>query len=187
MGAIPKLKFSVEEYLTLDRQAERKSEYHEGELFPVIDASIEHSSLGVNLAAILQPKLRKTGCRALFFLRTRVSPSQYVYPDLAILCGEPKLTDEHADTVTNPKVIFEILSPSTADYDHGGKFALYRMLPSFEEYVLISQDRMYVEVFRKRSSNDWSLQIIEDPSQTVRIESVGIEFVLGDLYEGVLS
>ena len=184
---MPKLKFSVEEYLALDRQAERKSEYHDGELSPVIDASIEHASLAVNLAAMLQPKLRKTDCKGMIALRTRVSPSQYVYPDLAILCGEPKLTDEHADTVTNPKVIFEILSPSTADYDHGGKFALYRTLGSFEEYLLISQDRMYVEVFRKRSSNDWSLQIIEDPIQMVRIESVGIEFVLGDLYEGVLS
>ena len=82
-------------------------------------------------------------------IRVRVSPKKYLYPDLLVYCGEPQLTDEVEDTITNPKVIVEVLSPSTANYDQGGKFRLYQQLPSFEEYVLVSQDTPRVEVSRK--------------------------------------
>ena len=179
------MKLGLEEYLILDRQAERNSEYYDGELFPVVDAGIAHTTLEMNLAGILQPRLRKTGCSGHPSLRIRVSPTQYVYPDLAIICGQPNLTDETADTATNPRIILEILSPSTADYDHGGKFELYRLLLSFEEYLLVSQDKPLVKIFRKQSPNDWSLQIVSDMDAPVRIQSLGIEFPLGELYEGI--
>lgn len=186
MGALPKMKPSVEEYLTLDRQAERNSEYHDGELFPIIDATRQHSSIAFNLGIVFGPRLKNSGCQGLLSpLRLRVSPTQYVFPDFMIVCGKPVITDEHRDTITNPKVILEILSPSTADYDHGGKFELYRMLPSFEEYLLVSQDKPLVEIFRKQSPNDWSLQIVTAVDSLVRIQSLGIEFPVGELYEGI--
>lgn len=186
MGALPKMKLSVEEYLILDRQAERNSEYHDGELFPIIDATRQHSSIAFNLGMVFGPRLRNSGCQGLMSpLRLRVSPTKYVFPDFIIVCGKAVLTDEHRDTITNPKVILEILSPSTADYDHGGKFELYRMLPSLEEYLLVSQDKPLVEIFRKQSPNDWSLQIVSDFDALVRIHSLGIEFPLGDLHEGI--
>ena len=102
-----------------------------------------------------------------------------------IVCGKPIVTDEHRDTITNPKVILEILSPSTADYDHGGKFELYRLLSSLEEYLLVSQDKPLVKIFRKQSPNDWCLQIVSAMDAPVRIQSRGIEFPLGELYEGI--
>ena len=186
MGAIPKAKYSVQEYLDLDRKAERKGEYHDGEIFPILDATVAHSRIAANLGLVFIPRLRGTGCQSQQSpLRVGVSATQFVYPDFLVVCGEPNLTDEQQDTLTNPKVIVEILSPSTADYDHGGKFALYRSLPTFEEYVLIAQDKPMAEIFRRQSPDDWSLQIVTNPQAVVQLRSIGIEFPLREIYEGV--
>jgi Uma2 family endonuclease len=95
------------------------------------------------------------------------------------------LTDEHVDTMTNPKVIVEILSPSTLDFDYGGKFALYRLLPSFEEYVLISQHEEKVEVFQQAPDGTWNLRTIAGPSAVLAIRTLNIEFPLAELYRGL--
>ena len=180
------MKLSVEEYLVLDRQAERNSEYHDGELFSIIDATRQHSTIAFNLGMVFGPRLRKGDCQGQMSpLRLKVSSTQYVFPDFMIVCGKPILMDEHRDTITNPKVILEILSPSTADYDHGGKFELYRLLSSLEEYLLVSQDKPLVKIFRKQSPNDWSLQIVSDMDAPVRIQSLAIKFPLGELYDGI--
>ncbi len=185
MGAIPKMKLSVEEYLYLDEAAEHKSEYHNGEIFPVVDATEEHAGIAANLGMVFGHRLRASGCRRLQFLRVRVSPTQYVYPDFAVVCGKSQFAQEDADSLINPKMILEILSPSTADFDHGGKFELYRNLHSFEEYLLVSQDEPRVEIFRKQSPSSWSMNIVRGLDETVHVTSLGIEFPLNELYEGV--
>jgi Uma2 family endonuclease len=101
-----------------------------------------------------------------------------VGPEVLVFCGKAALTDEHHDTITNPKVIVEILSPSTADYDYGGKFSLYRRLPSFEEYILFSQDAALVETFRKTHDSEWVLRTHEGLDAVVAIESLGISLPL---------
>ena len=177
---------TAEAYLAIDRAAEWKSEFHDGEMFPMEAISLSHSRILDNLIFALRPRLRANGCEGLPGpLRVRASVSKYVYPDYQIVCGKAELTDEQADTVANPKVVIEILSPSTADYDHGGKFELYRQLLSVEEYVLISQSEPKVEVFTKQTDRNWSLTISYGPDHRVRLESVGIEFPLADLYDGV--
>ena len=114
------------------------------------------------------------------------SPTKFVYPDFVVYCGAPALTDEDHDTLTNPKVIIEILSPSTANYDYGRKFILYRMLPSFEEYVLVSQDQARVETCRKSSDDRWVLSTYRGLDAVVPIESIGIPLPLAEVYNGVL-
>jgi Uma2 family endonuclease len=180
-AAVPKI--SVDEYLALDRAAELKSEYHDGETFPMVAGSLEHAAIGPRLSAEILTRL-PAGC-SLFQapLRVRVSVSQFVYPDFLIVCGKPALTDEQSDTITNPKVIIEILSPSTADYDAGGKFRLYRELPSFEEYLLISQETRMVEIFEKKPQDGtWNLRTVRGVDAVVRINTLGIEFPLAALY-----
>ena len=185
-NALPRL--TGEAYLAMDRAAEWKSEFHDGEMFRIEAVSFNHAVVGVNVAASLKVRLAGTGCRALGApLRVRVSPVQYVYPDFQIVCGRPELTDENPDTLVNPKVVIEILSPSTEGYDHGAKFELYRRLSSVEEYVLISQSKPMVEVFMKQSEHSWSLTIFDGLQQLVRLQSVGIEFPLAELYDGVES
>lgn len=111
--------------------------------------------------------------------RVRISPSQFVYPDVTVICGQPAFTDEQIDTITNPKLIVEVLSPSTADYDHGGKFELYQQLATFEEYMLVSQDRIKVKVFRKRSSTVWTMETFTGAEAIVKLDSVQVESVSG--------
>ena len=184
MGAVPVVKVSVEEYLAADRAAERASEYHDGEMFPLEAVSIKHGLLVNRIGWQLIERLKGGPCRVVSQIRIRVSPTKFVYPDQTIICGEPALTDEHADTVTNPKVIVEVLSPSTNNYDHGDKFALYRRLPSFEEYVLIAQDQPTVEVFRKTSNGRWLLAIYEGLDAVAKLDSLDIALPLAELYAG---
>lgn len=185
MGAAAIPKISVEQYLAIDRAAELKSEYHDGEMFPMVAGSYRHSVISSNAAFELKGRL-PAGCRASVApLRVRVTASKFVYPDLVIVCGKPVLTDEQQDTLTNPKVIVEILSPSTADYDAGGKFRLYRELPSFEEYLLVSQEIQMVEIFEKAPDGTWNLRTVRGAGAVVRVNTLEIEFPLASLYAGL--
>jgi Uma2 family endonuclease len=186
MGAQLASKVSVEEYLAQDRAAEVPSEYHDGEIFPLAAVSWEHSIISANVVSMLRDRLYKSPCSvANSPLRVRVSPAKYLIPDMMVVCGKPILTDEHQDTVTNPKVIVEILSPSTADYDYGTKFILYRKLASFEEYVLVSQDRARVEVAHKAADKSWMISTYEGLDAVVNVESMGISLPMAEIYRGV--
>jgi Uma2 family endonuclease len=115
----------------------------------------------------------------------RVTKAKFVLPDLVIVCGKPMLTDEQQDTLTNPKVVVEILSPSTANYDYGEKFILYRLLESFEEYILIAQDRPRIEVFRKEADRRWILSTYEGLDASAAVDSLNISLPLVEVYAGV--
>lgn len=186
MGALPVPRFSVEEYLELDRSAEVQSEFHDGVMFPITAVTWERSEINGSVWSKLKTALRGKPCKvASAAVRVRVRPSKFVIPDLMIVCGEPAFADKVRDTVTNPRVIVEILSPSTADYDYGEKFILYRGLPSFEEYLLVSQDHARVEVFRKTSDGRWMLTTYLGLDAVVPIESVGVDLALAEVYDGV--
>jgi len=186
MGALPVQKLSVEEYLALDRASESRMEYHGGEVFPMVASSLAHAVLQINAGRRLAERLDGTPCRtAGSAVRVRVSSSNFVYPDVLVYCGKPALTDENGDTLTNPKVIVEILSPSTEDYDYGGKFILYRSLESFEEYLLVSQHSPRVEVFLKAPDGSWNLTTYEGLDTVVPVKSLNISIPVSELYEGV--
>ena len=186
MGALPVTKFSVEEYLAIDRAAEIPSEYHDGEIFPLLATSLQHSLLHANLCRRLSERLDHTPCHvAGSSIRVRTSPTKFVIPDIAVYCGKPALTDEYQDTLTNPKVIVEILSPSTADYDYGGKFIQYRQLESFEEYVLVAQDKPRVEVFRKAGDKHWTITTYEGLDAVAAVETLSISLPLIEIYSGI--
>ena len=186
MGALPVAKLSVEEYLALDRAAEVPSEYHDGEMFPIEAVSLKHSLISVNIGRVFAARLDKTPCRVAGGpLRVRATPTRFVLPDMVVFCGKAVLADEHQDTLLNPKVIVEILSSSTADYDYGQKFILYRRIESFEEYVLVAQDQARVEVFRKTPDKRWLISTYEGLDAVAEVESLGISFQLADIYAGV--
>ena len=189
MGALPVAKLSMEEYLALDRVAEVPSEFHDGEMFPIEAITYEHSVISVNVGSALKTRLRggNGGCQPLASpLRVRVSPTKRVIPDHAIVCGGPEFADKQRDTIVNPKVIVEILSPSTANYDFGYKFRLYCRLTSFEEYVLISQDEPRVERYRKSAEDRWVISIYTGLGAVVPIESIDISLPLSEIYEDIV-
>ncbi|MFN7924986.1 MAG: Uma2 family endonuclease [Bryobacteraceae bacterium] len=115
-----------------------------------------------------------------------MSATKYVYSDIVVICGKPAFTDEQVDTVTNPKLIVEVLSPSTANYDYSEKFAAYRGLPSLEEYVLVAQRRPLIDIFRRTPDNKWLLSSFEGLDSSAELTSLGISLRLADIYAGVL-
>lgn len=188
MGALAVPKLTVDEYLAADRIAELKSEYHEGEVFPIVAATLAHGRLAAQFIGGLVQRLKGGPCLvAASPVRVRISPTRFVYPDVMVICGAPVYTDAEADTITNPKAIVEILSPSTADYDYGAKFQFYRMLSSFEEYVLVSQNERRVEVFRRTPDKRWILSTYDGAHTSFPMDSLGLSIPLDDLYGGVIE
>lgn len=186
MSSLPISKMTVGDYLALDRAAEYKSEFHDGELYPISAVSFEHSTIAANATRRIAEKLDGTPCRVLVQpLRVRVTSAKFVYPDLMVVCGRPEFTDEVQDTVTNPRVVIEVLSPSTADYDYATKFQLYRNLPSFTEYLLVEQNTPKVEVFRHFEGTDWLLSTYAGLNEVVPVKCLNISIPLAELYAGV--
>jgi Uma2 family endonuclease len=173
---------TVAEYIAADEASERRLEYHDGEVCPLAWANFPHAMIQANMAYGLSLRLRGKPCQIIGTMRVRVSPVQYLQPDLIVYCGEAALTPEPDASLTNPKVLFEILSPSTADYDYGSKFQLYRLLPSLEEYVLVAQDQPRVEVFRKSAGGKWILSSYQGEQSAVAVESLEIELPLTEIY-----
>jgi Uma2 family endonuclease len=185
MGALPVIKLTVEEYLAAEEVAEFPSEYHDGEVFPLEAASLRHGTILLKLGACFLQRLRSSPCQPYTTVRVRVSPTRFLYPDIVLICGEPERTKENQDTVTNPKVIVEILSPSTSNYDFSEKFHQYRRLESFEEYLLVAQDEPRVEVFRRMTDGRWILSTYEGIDAVAPIESLSISVPLAEIYEVV--
>ncbi len=150
-----------EEYLEIERKAEYKSEYYNGEMFAMSGASRKHNLICTNIAGELRNQLKKKSCEVYMGdMRVKVSTTGlYTYPDLVVVCGSPKFEDKEVDTLLNPILIIEVLSESTEAYDRGEKFAQYRSLSSLQEYVLISQDHYHIEKYIKQK--DIQLQSIQ--------------------------
>ena len=185
MGAQLAGKLTVEEYFAMDDKSERPLEFHNGYLFPMVAASPQHSVILVNASHCLASLLKGSHCFAAGAPRVQTTASNYVYPDIAVICGRFEYSAESANAITNPKVIIEILSPTTADFDHGGKFALYSRLPSFTEYVLIAQDQAMIEVFHKESEVQWILRKYEGLNSIIRLRSLEIEIPAAEIYLGI--
>lgn len=182
-----KLVVTPEEYLAAERQADRKHEYFGGEVFAMSGASFAHVSIVANLTGHLFARLQGSSCRAFSSdLRIKVSRTGlYTYPDVVVVCGEPQFDDEHNDTLLNPRLIAEVLSPSTETYDRGKKFAHYRTLDSLAEYLLIAQDQARVEQYIRQPSGDWLLHEATQVAETIRLPSIESELSLSDVYDKI--
>jgi Uma2 family endonuclease len=176
------------EYLAIERAADRKSEYYAGEMFAMAGASEEHVLITGNVVRLLGNQLEDRPCRVYpNDLRVKVSATGlYTYPDVVVVCGERLIEDEHGDTLLNPTVIIEVLSPTTEAYDRGDKFEQYRQVESLQEYVLIAQDRYRVERYlRQTGSEGWLYTSFSDPQSTVTLSSIGCELALERIYAKV--
>jgi Uma2 family endonuclease len=175
------------EYLALERAAETKSEYFNGEMFAMAGASYAHNLITGNVITALHAQLRGRDCTvSASDLRVKVpATGLYTYPDVVVVCDTPRLEDEHMDTLLNPKVIIEVLSESTADYDRGRKFEHYRTIDSFVEYVLIAQDKAHVEHFLRQSPTQWLFSETNRIEDTIALTSIDCQLSLADVYAKV--
>lgn len=187
MSASPQRLLTPEEYLAIERELPTKHEYCVGEMFAMSGASRKHNQLTFNLAALLHSQIKDRECFAFVGdMRTKVATSvSYFYPDAVITCDKPEFEDARQDTLLNPKVVVEVLSPTTESYDRGVKFELYRQILSLREYVLVAQNRAYVEHFARREDGQWLLSEIAGLDATVDLPSVDCHIALRDLYAKV--
>ena len=171
----------------MERKAEIRSEYFNGEMFAMSGASREHAKIVANLTAELINQFRGRPCEVYpIDLRTKVSATGlYTYPDIAAVCGEPKFEDEHFDTLINPNLIIEVLSDSTELYDRGKKFAHYRTINSLREYVLVSQTECRIERFTRQDDGNWLYAENTDPVGSIELTSVTCRLSLSLVYNKV--
>ena len=175
--------YSPAEYLALERVSPVKSEFYRGEIFAMSGASREHNLIAGNVNSEIRSQILDRPCES-YASDMRVcieATGLYTYPDVVVVCGQPRFQDSHVDTLLNPTVLVEILSPSTEAYDRGTKFRHYRKIPSLREFVLISQDRMLVERYT-RHENDWVLSEFSLPAEILQLESIDCQIPLDAIY-----
>ena len=185
MSALPQRRFTQEEYLALEVGAVYRSQYVAGEIFAMAGAQPWHIEVTGNIAGELRNLFRDRLCR--FYssdMRVRVKTGDlWTYPDVSALCGEPQFdTSTDPNSLLNPQVIFEVLSPSTEAFDRGDKFARYRRLESLTDYVLVSSLRVQVEHFVRQAGGVWALTEYNQPDQTVPLAGVGCGLALKEIY-----
>ncbi len=177
-----------EEYLEIERAAEFRSEYYDGCMHAMAGGSFTHGTIIWNLACEIHGFLRNSSCSAVTNqLRVRVPPERsYVYPDIVVVCGDRQFADDQDDTLLNPTLIIEVLSEFTEAFDRGEKFTIYRRLASLQEYVLVSQNKARVEVYRRQPGADqWLFSNRSGLDASVRFESIHCEILLAEIYRDI--
>lgn len=187
MPVVQQLTLDPATYLQQERKATEKNEYLNGQVYAMAGASREHNQLVFNLAGLLHGQLRGSPCSAYVNdMRVRShSTEAYFYPDLTVVCDDAEFEDEEMDTLLNPVLIIEVLSPSTEGYDRGAKFAHYRRMESLREYVLIAQDRYSIERYIRDDSGHWVLSEANTPASVVDLTSIGCHLQVDEVYEKI--
>jgi Uma2 family endonuclease len=178
--------FTIEEYLQFEKDSPEKHEYYQGEIFAMAGADARHNVIFSNVFGELAYKLKGKPCKPYGSdLRIHVAQNTlFTYPDISIICGEIVPSPEDKDTATQPTVLIEILSPSTRQYEHGGKFKLYRDIPTLKEFILIDSEAIAIEAYRLNQNNHWELQDYTSVNELFTIPCMDITLPIKEIYDG---
>ncbi|NMG59348.1 Uma2 family endonuclease [Geitlerinema sp. P-1104] len=179
--------YSLEDYRRFEAESLERHEYRDGEVVTMTGGSEAHNTITVNLVVLLGFLLRDSPLR-LYSSDLRLWLPQYnraTYPDVMVVEGEPVFQEQRSDEILNPTLIVEVLSPSTAAYDRGDKFRRYRSIPSFAEYLLVSQQEPYVEQFSRRDEGVWEFRALEGLEGAISLPRFDVELPLGEIYRRV--
>jgi Uma2 family endonuclease len=189
MSTEPTPYHTFEDYLRLERRTDARHEFHDGLVVPVPAATQAHNQIVANITTSLRTRFRGTSYRVYDQgLRVRVPAQRRAfYPDVLALCGEHSFLDSERDTLLNPALLIEVMSDSTQDYDHGAKFFYYRGIPTFSEYLLISQHERYVERYLKDTEqpSQWLFQELGADTEAIELRSVPHTLRFDEIYEDV--
>ena len=187
MATQPMAPLNEEEYLRIEREAATKSEFHDGQMFAMAGSSLNHALLTSAIISILRGQV-PPGCRTVSSdLRIKVAAAGlYTYADCSVICGDPQFAGSPKESVLNPLLIVEVLSPSTEGYDRGKKFEMYRTIESFREYLIVHQDSRHVEHYSKQDGGGWLLRE-HTGDGSVHIPHLGATISMEDLYAGVME
>ncbi len=175
------------DYLALERQVETRNEYLNGRIYAMGGASLKHNRIVAGLAVALGAQLKRKPCEPFFGdMRVKVNHTGlYTYPDVVVVCGEPRLEDQHFDTLLNPTVVIEVLSASTEAYDRGDKFAHYRTLESLSDYLLVTQDKPRIEHYRRQADGQWLYSAADGLEAQIEIPTIACTLPLAEIYDRV--
>lgn len=183
MATQPRL-LTAAEYLDIERRSEIRHEFLNGEMFAMAGGTFRHNKIVNNLASTMRGQIRGRCDYATTDVRLYIpSTGLYTYPDLMVICGGIDFADQLKDMVTNPILIAEVLSNSTADYDRGRKFEHYRSIPTLQEYVVIAQDRVHVEQYTRSDDGAWTLREYSSPGDTLKFASIDADASVSAIYE----
>ena len=184
MSSLPEFYLSPEEYLAIERSAAHKSEYVDGVVYSTAACSERHNLITGNVVTELNTQLRQAPCRVYpSDLKVRVPGSnRFFYPDVSVVCGEPRFADEQRDIILNPQLIVEVLSDSTAAFDRGKKFQSYQQIESLLEYLLVAQDEHMVEHFLRLETGHWLYTKVSGLEETIGLPTIHSQLRLIDIY-----
>ena len=188
MTAQPAAKITPQDYLIAERRSDMKHEYWQGETFSMAGATEAHNLIVANVIIELGRQLKKRPCKLYpNDMRVRIPRgNSYKYPDIVVVCGKPQFEDDHHDTLLNPTVLIEVLSPSTEAYDRGGKFREYRAIDSLQEYLLITQDNVLIERYtRPENSPFWLFSDAAGSDAILELSSIDCRLELAEVYDKV--
>ncbi len=187
MSAIPKRKLTAAEYLEIERTAEFRSEFFDGEMFAMAGASYQHNIVKDSLVFELRLRLLGSSCRTSSSdQRVRIDASGlYVYPDIVIVCGEPEFAPQDPLSLVNPRIIIEVLSASTQEYDRTTKFRQYMTILSLQEYILVSQDEPLISRYVRQPDGIWGLRMFHSLAETFSLATIPAEIPMADVYRDV--
>lgn len=186
--------YSFDDYLAAEREEDTRHEYLDGQAYAMAGETLEHSTICFNLALTLGSQLKGKPCRGLSpnmkVLSGAYSPGEskglFSYPDVTVVCGEPKFHDERRDVLLNPSLIIEVLSPGTELFDRGEKFRRYRTcLESLQDYVLVSTDSPQIELFQRQANGFWLYSAMAGLDATISLLSIGCALALADVYDRI--
>lgn len=179
---------SIQEYLSIESESDKKYEFHDGFIVSMAGGSLNHGFICGNIFAELRSALKAKNSDCKVFnseIKLHIkSQNRFLYPDAMVICGEIQQSEEEIEALTNPKVIVEVLSKSTAHYDRGDKFYFYRQIESLEAYILIEQEKALIEIYQ-RKGQFWQITRVEGLEETLFIPSLNLNLKLAEIYQDV--
>ena len=180
---------SIEQYIAIERENDTRYEYHNGEIFVMAGGTVPHNDISGNIFYETTAKLRakNSSCRPFNNdMKIQIQDEhRFVYPDMSVICGDPERSEHYNDALTNPIVIIEVLSESTAGYDRGGKFFLYRKIKTLQQYILIEQDTPEIDIYTRNQGDLWHIKRVSGLENSLLLQSLEIEIPLKDIYRNV--
>lgn len=190
MEAVTLNKLSIAEYILLSQQGNQKYEYHNGNIFAMAGGTINHSTISTNILAELVNQLLANNAECRPFnsdARLHIAiGNKILYPNTMVVCGEIERAETEKESITNPKLIVEVLSESTESYDRGDKFYFYQQIPSLKEYVLVAQNKQQVDVFKRGDENLWSFKRYDTSNKNVKFETITTTIDIETIYRNVV-
>jgi len=179
--------YTLQEYLEIEVKSQERNEYIDGQIIQMTGGTPNHNRIAGNFYAALNFSLKRQPYEVFFADQKLWIPQKRIntYPDVMVVAGELEFLEGRRDTITNPLMIAEVISKSTKNYDRDEKFAAYRTIPNFREYLLIEQYTMHVEQYSKTDNNRWIFSEYEDSEQIISLESIAFEISLIDIYDKV--